>query len=114
MCALIFFARGGEGAGVALVPRSALHRENLKGAVVVPISGHRPTRRAFVAVRRDSENHPLIATVRDAVDEHANTDEQRAHLTQREGGQLLLTTLTLRRSGVPSLRRTITPEQVRG
>ncbi|MEU4739018.1 LysR family transcriptional regulator [Actinosynnema sp. NPDC023658] len=47
------------GAGVALVPRNAVRG--------VPVSGTAPLRRVVAAVRRGSEDHPLIALVRDAL-----------------------------------------------
>ncbi|WP_418955413.1 LysR family transcriptional regulator [Streptomyces tritici] len=50
-------------AGVALVPRSALRGTDLAGVVVRPVDGVAPTRRVFAAVRRGSEDHPLIAPV---------------------------------------------------
>ncbi|MEW2544535.1 LysR substrate-binding domain-containing protein [Streptomyces sp. NPDC047002] len=53
----------GAGAGVALVPRSALHGMELKGTVVRPVAGPRATRRVFAAVRRGAAGHPLIAPV---------------------------------------------------
>ncbi|HET6634259.1 MAG TPA: LysR family transcriptional regulator [Streptomyces sp.] len=49
-----------HGAGVALVPRTALRGIDLGGAVIRPLEGDRPTRRVFAAVRRGSRNHPLI------------------------------------------------------
>ncbi|GGO80488.1 LysR family transcriptional regulator [Wenjunlia tyrosinilytica] len=55
VCALV-----AVGAGVALVPRSALRGIDLAGAGVRPVSGPRPTRRVFAAVRRGSERHPLL------------------------------------------------------
>ncbi|WP_055553951.1 LysR family transcriptional regulator [Streptomyces sp. NBRC 110028] len=55
VCALV-----SAGSGVALVPRSALHGIAFGGAVVRPVSGSRPTRRVFTAVRRGSEGHPLL------------------------------------------------------
>ncbi|GHG53162.1 LysR family transcriptional regulator [Streptomyces griseocarneus] len=56
VCALV-----AVGAGVALVPRSALHgiRPALTPAVR-PVRGPGPTRRVFTAVRRGSEGHPLL------------------------------------------------------
>ncbi|MCA6096491.1 LysR family transcriptional regulator, partial [Streptomyces sp. SCA3-4] len=56
VCALV-----SVGAGVALVPRSALHgiRPALTPAVR-PLRGPGPTRRVFTAVRRGSEDHPLL------------------------------------------------------
>lgn len=56
-------ALAGAGAGVALVPRSALRALDLKGAVVRPVAGPRATRRVFAAVRRGAETHPLIEPV---------------------------------------------------
>lgn len=50
-------------AGVALVPRSALRGTDLTGVVIRPVDGVAPTRRVFAAVRRGSEDHPLIAPV---------------------------------------------------
>ncbi|MFI0780515.1 LysR family transcriptional regulator [Streptomyces sp. NPDC021212] len=55
VCALV-----SAGAGVALVPRSALHGIAFGRAVVRPASGYRPTRRVFTAVRRGSDGHPLL------------------------------------------------------
>ncbi|MGD3112549.1 LysR family transcriptional regulator [Streptomyces sp. YGL11-2] len=56
VCALV-----AAGAGVALVPRSALHGIAFGGVVIRPVGGaHRPTRRVFTAVRRGSEGHPLV------------------------------------------------------
>jgi DNA-binding transcriptional LysR family regulator len=55
VCALV-----SAGAGVSLVPRSALYGIGPTGAVVRPVSGRRPTRRVFAAVRRGSEGHPLL------------------------------------------------------
>ncbi|NUT95519.1 MAG: LysR family transcriptional regulator [Saccharothrix sp.] len=46
------------GAGVALVPRHALRG--------VPVTGTAPLRRVFAAVRKGSEDHPLIRAVLDA------------------------------------------------
>ncbi|WP_405621447.1 LysR family transcriptional regulator [Streptomyces sp. NBC_01511] len=56
-------ALAGAGAGVALVPRSALRGMELKGTVVRPVSGPSATRRVFAAVRRGAERHPLIRPV---------------------------------------------------
>jgi DNA-binding transcriptional LysR family regulator len=47
------------GAGVALVPRNAVPG--------VPVLGTAPLRRVVAAVRRGSEDHPLIRLVRDAL-----------------------------------------------
>ncbi|HEX4706037.1 MAG TPA: LysR family transcriptional regulator [Pseudonocardiaceae bacterium] len=64
-------ALAAAGAGVGLVPRSALRGVELGGAVVRPVSGDRPIRRVFTAVRRGSESHPLWAVVLGALREHA-------------------------------------------
>ncbi|GAA1297599.1 hypothetical protein GCM10009647_011040 [Streptomyces sanglieri] len=58
----------GAGAGVALVPRSALRGMELAGVVVRPVEGSAPTRRVFAAVRHGAAAHPLIAQVLDALD----------------------------------------------
>jgi DNA-binding transcriptional LysR family regulator len=55
VCALV-----AAGAGVALVPRSALRGIDIQDAQVRPLSGEAPTRRVFTAVRRGSEHHPLV------------------------------------------------------
>ncbi|OEJ24451.1 LysR family transcriptional regulator [Streptomyces agglomeratus] len=60
-------ALAGAGAGVALVPRSALRGMELKDTVVRPVSGPAATRRVFAAVRRGAEQHPLIKPVLDAL-----------------------------------------------
>lgn len=60
-------ALAGAGAGVALVPRSALRGMELTDAVVRPVSGPAATRRVFAAVRRGAEDHPLISPVLDAL-----------------------------------------------
>jgi DNA-binding transcriptional LysR family regulator len=49
------------GAGVALVPRNAL--VHVAGAIAVPVRGVPPQRRVFAAVRRGSDDHPLLKTV---------------------------------------------------
>ncbi|MEV7084982.1 LysR substrate-binding domain-containing protein [Streptomyces sp. NPDC093085] len=56
-------ALAGAGAGVALVPRSALRGMELTGTVVRPVTGPAATRRVFAAVRRGAEDHPLIRPV---------------------------------------------------
>ncbi|AXG80858.1 LysR family transcriptional regulator [Streptomyces paludis] len=61
-------------AGVALVPRSALHGIDLTGVVVRPVDGTAPTRRVFAAVRRGAENHPLFRPVLDALSRAAPRD----------------------------------------
>lgn len=53
----------GAGAGVALVPRSALRGMDLKEVRVRPVTGPSATRRVFAATRRGAETHPLIAPV---------------------------------------------------
>ncbi|MCX4821127.1 LysR family transcriptional regulator [Streptomyces sp. NBC_01142] len=60
-------ALAGAGAGVALVPRSALCGMELKDVVVRPVTGPAATRRVFAAVRRGAELHPLIRPVLDAL-----------------------------------------------
>ena len=64
-------ALAGAGAGVALVPRSALRGMELKGPVVRPVVGPRATRRVFAAVRTGAEAHPLIAPVLAALSDAA-------------------------------------------
>ncbi|MEO3975013.1 LysR family transcriptional regulator [Streptomyces sp. CAU 1734] len=60
-------ALAGAGAGVALVPRSALRGMELGDTVVRPVSGPAATRRVFAAVRRGAERHPLISPVLEAL-----------------------------------------------
>ncbi|MEU3050223.1 MULTISPECIES: LysR family transcriptional regulator [unclassified Streptomyces] len=60
-------ALAGAGAGVALVPRSALRGMDLRDTVVRPVSGPAATRRVFAAARRGAEEHPLIRPVLDAL-----------------------------------------------
>ncbi|RJO71454.1 LysR family transcriptional regulator [Nocardia panacis] len=60
-------ALAAAGAGVALVPRSALRDMDLSRVVVRPIDGAAPTRRVFAAVRCGSEDHPLIRLTLDAL-----------------------------------------------
>ncbi|WP_329125693.1 LysR family transcriptional regulator [Streptomyces sp. NBC_01465] len=60
-------ALAGAGAGVALVPRSALRGMELKEAVVRPVQGQAATRRVFAAVRRGAEQHPLLRPLLDAL-----------------------------------------------
>ncbi|MFC5805263.1 LysR family transcriptional regulator [Streptomyces formicae] len=60
-------ALAGAGAGVALVPRSALRGMELKDAVVLPVAGPAATRRVFAAVRRGAEAHPLLSPVLEAL-----------------------------------------------
>ncbi|WP_369374931.1 LysR family transcriptional regulator [Streptomyces sp. cg36] len=56
-------ALAGAGAGVALVPRSALLGMEQRGTVVRPVAGPAATRRVFAAVRGGAEHHPLISPV---------------------------------------------------
>lgn len=60
-------ALAGAGAGVALVPRSALRGTGLGDVVVRPVEGVAPTRRVFAAVRQGAEGHPLIKPVLEAL-----------------------------------------------
>ncbi|WP_320783351.1 LysR family transcriptional regulator [Streptomyces sp. CRN 30] len=60
-------ALAAAGAGVALVPRTALRGMDLTGVEVRPVDGAAPTRRVFAAVRRGAEGHPLISPVLDAL-----------------------------------------------
>ncbi|MFI1866007.1 LysR family transcriptional regulator [Streptomyces jumonjinensis] len=60
-------ALAGAGAGVALVPRSALRGMEAKDAIVRPVAGPAATRRVFAAVRRGAEGHPLISPVLEAL-----------------------------------------------
>ncbi|MFF4653326.1 LysR family transcriptional regulator [Streptomyces sp. NPDC001380] len=60
-------ALAGAGAGVAMVPRSALRGMDLTGVVVRPVDGVAATRRVFAAVRRGAEDHPLIRPVLEAL-----------------------------------------------
>ncbi|MEV7617967.1 LysR family transcriptional regulator [Streptomyces sp. NPDC089799] len=57
----------GVGAGVALVPRSALRGMDLKEVRVRPVTGPSATRRVFAATRRGAESHPLLAPVLEAL-----------------------------------------------
>ncbi|GAA4812792.1 LysR family transcriptional regulator [Streptomyces ziwulingensis] len=61
-------ALAAAGAGVALVPRTALRGTDLTGVVVRPVDGVAPTRRVFAAVRRGAAGHPLIRPVLDALE----------------------------------------------
>ncbi len=60
-------ALAAAGAGVALVPRSALRGADIDGAVVRPVAGTPPTRRVFAAVRRGSETRPLVMVTLEAI-----------------------------------------------
>jgi DNA-binding transcriptional LysR family regulator len=60
-------ALAGAGAGVAMVPRSALRGVDTPNVVVLPVSGNPATRRVFAAVRRGAQDHPLLRPVLDAL-----------------------------------------------
>ncbi|GAB7039188.1 MULTISPECIES: LysR family transcriptional regulator [Catenuloplanes] len=64
-------ALAAAGAGVALVPRSALRGMDASGLAVRPVDGVAPTRRVFAAVRRGAEEHPLIHPVLTALTDAA-------------------------------------------
>ncbi|MCX4553843.1 LysR family transcriptional regulator [Streptomyces sp. NBC_01387] len=64
-------ALAGAGAGVALVPRSALRGMELKDTVVRPVAGPAATRKVFAAVRRGAEQHPLLRPLLEALAEAA-------------------------------------------
>lgn len=64
-------ALAGAGAGVALVPRSALRGVDTPDVVVLPVSGDPATRRVFAAVRRGAQDHPLLRPVLAALVEAA-------------------------------------------
>ncbi|WP_369205668.1 LysR family transcriptional regulator [Streptomyces sp. PU-14G] len=68
-------ALASAGAGVALVPRSALlgtdDAHSGGGVAVHPVEDIAPTRRVFAAVRRGAEEHPLISPVLAALTEAA-------------------------------------------
>ncbi|MFJ3583143.1 LysR family transcriptional regulator [Streptomyces sp. NPDC090127] len=66
-------ALASAGAGVALVPRSALRGTALDEVAIRPVDGVAPTRRVFAAVRRGAEHHPLISPVLAALREAAGT-----------------------------------------
>ena len=60
-------ALAGAGAGVAMVPRSALRGVDTPDVVVLPVTGNPATRRVFAAVRRGAQDHPLLRPVLDAL-----------------------------------------------
>lgn len=60
-------ALAAAGAGVALVPRSALRDMDLSNVAVRPVDDVVATRRVFAAVRRGAEEHPLLRPVLDAL-----------------------------------------------
>jgi len=49
------------GSGVALVPRNAFTQT--PGAIALPVKGNQSLRRVFAAVRKGSEDRPLIRLV---------------------------------------------------
>ncbi|MFI6938690.1 LysR family transcriptional regulator [Streptomyces sp. NPDC050418] len=66
-------ALAAAGAGVALVPRSALRDTDLSHTAVRPVDDVVATRRVFAAVRRGAEEHPLLRPVLDALQRAAGT-----------------------------------------
>ncbi|WP_280697758.1 LysR family transcriptional regulator [Kitasatospora sp. GP82] len=60
-------ALASAGAGVALVPRSALRGVDLSLVAVRPVDSALATRKVFAAVRSGAEQHPLIRPVLDAL-----------------------------------------------
>ncbi|MFD5922968.1 LysR family transcriptional regulator [Kitasatospora sp. NPDC058201] len=64
-------ALASAGAGVALVPRSALLGVDLGQVAVRPVDSALATRRVFAAVRAGADGHPLIRPVLDALAEAA-------------------------------------------
>ncbi|GGV30048.1 MULTISPECIES: LysR family transcriptional regulator [Streptomycetaceae] len=56
-------ALASAGAGVALVPRSALRGADLARVAVRPVDSALATRRVFAAVRSGAESHPLLRPV---------------------------------------------------
>ncbi len=65
-------ALASAGAGVALVPRSALRGADLGAVAVRPVDSELATRKVFAAVRSGAEQHPLIRPVLDALITAAN------------------------------------------
>ena len=64
-------ALASAGAGVALVPRSALRGADLSRVAVRPVDSEPATRRVFAAVRAGAEAHPLLRPVLRALAEAA-------------------------------------------
>jgi DNA-binding transcriptional LysR family regulator len=60
-------ALAAAGAGVALIPRTALRGMDLGAVLVRPIAAPAPTRRVFAARRAGAGAHPLLAAVLDAL-----------------------------------------------
>ncbi|MFE4603950.1 LysR family transcriptional regulator [Kitasatospora indigofera] len=56
-------ALASAGAGVALVPRSALRGADLARVAVRPVDSALATRKVFAAVRSGAESHPLLSPV---------------------------------------------------
>jgi DNA-binding transcriptional LysR family regulator len=60
-------ALAAAGAGVALVPRSALSGVDLSRVAVRAVDSELATRKVFAAVRGGAEQHPLVRPVLDAL-----------------------------------------------
>ncbi|WP_441247737.1 LysR family transcriptional regulator [Kitasatospora sp. McL0602] len=65
-------ALASAGAGVALVPRSALRGADLSAVAVRPVDSELATRKVFAAVRTGAEQHPLIRPVLEALTQAAS------------------------------------------
>ncbi|GAA1383225.1 LysR family transcriptional regulator [Kitasatospora putterlickiae] len=70
-------ALASAGAGVALVPRSALLGVDLGRVAVRPVDSALATRRVFAAVRAGADGHPLIRPVLDALADAAPAADRR-------------------------------------
>ncbi|WP_380283360.1 LysR family transcriptional regulator [Kitasatospora purpeofusca] len=70
-------ALASAGAGVALVPRSALLGVDLARVAVRPVDSALATRRVFAAVRAGADGHPLIRPVLDALADAAPEADRR-------------------------------------
>ncbi|MGW4378714.1 LysR family transcriptional regulator [Kitasatospora sp. NPDC004531] len=71
-------ALASAGAGVALVPRSALRGTDLGRVAVRPVDSALATRKVFAATRAGAELHPLIRPVLSALAEAAEHLDRRA------------------------------------
>ncbi|WP_371483431.1 LysR family transcriptional regulator [Kitasatospora sp. NBC_00315] len=71
-------ALASAGAGVALVPRSALRGADLSRVAVRPVDSALATRKVFAAVRAGAEGHPLLRPVLAALAEAAARTADRA------------------------------------
>lgn len=80
VCALV-----AAGAGVSLVPRSALRIIEPVAAVVRPLAGRPPTRRVCTAIRRGSDGHPVLRRTLDALRSAARALPDRPY-AQRTAG----------------------------